>query len=294
MNQVFDKFENAGLPRVPAAVERTIGGILLDAGKITAADAERALRLQKEKGLRFGEACVKLGLVSQSDIEQVLSGQFRFPYLRPGESRLGNELVAAYEPFSSHVEGLRALRTQLLLRWFSPECKTLAITSPARGDGRSYLAANLAVVFSQLGEDTLLVDADMRQPRQHRIFNLVNRVGLSAILAGRAGADCVDRIEHFSNLSVLAAGAVPPNPLELLSRPHFPQLLDQLARRFDVILIDTPAAALGADAQAIAIRAGGALMVAREGCTRLKELQSLAAGITSANAVVVGSVFNRL
>lgn len=288
MNSMVDLFKN--LARMPAEEERTIGALLIGAGRITAADAVRAARLQDAKGLRFGEACVKLGLITPADVERALSEQFRYPCLLAGESDLGKELVAAYKPFDLEVEAMRALRTQLLLHWIGPERRMLAICSPARGDGRSYLAANLAVAFSQLGKATLLVDADMRQPRQHQIFNLANRTGLSAALAGRAGTECVKPVEEFSKLWVLAAGPVPPNPLELLSGSEFPILLDQLKQRFDVVLIDTPAASLGADAQMIAARAGGALVLAREGRTRFRDLQTLAASVVSGNAVVVGSV----
>lgn len=293
MDHMFDTFEGRGAAKVPASLERTIGGILADSGKITAADAERALRLQEATGIRFGEACVRLRLVTWSDVEQALSGQFKYPYLRPGEGNLGSELAAAYAPFSPAVEALRALRAQLALRWFAPERRLLAIASPAGGDGRSYLAANLAVAFSQLGWETLLVDADLRRPRQHQIFNLGNRVGLSAMLAGRTGAAGVEHIVHFSHLSVLTAGAVPPNPLELLSRPECPRLLHQLSRQYAVVLIDTPAAELGADSQTIAVRAGGALLVARQGHTRTKDLQALENGIVGAGGAVVGSAFNR-
>ena len=272
---------------------RNIGAMLLDSGKITAEDAERALRLQKEQGLRFGDACVRLGLITQADIEQVLASQFEYPYLRPGEGNLSASLIAAYDPFSPQVEALRALRTQLLLRWFSPQRRSLTIVSPHRGDGRSYLIANLAVVFSQLGERTLVVDADMRSAHQHRIFNLDNRLGLSAVLSGRAEADCAERIPHFADLSVLPAGVAPPNPLELLSREEFPRLLGTLAGQFDVILVDSPCSASGSDCQAIAARTGGAVLVAREDFSRLRDLQGLAAMITSADATVVGCVLSR-
>jgi protein-tyrosine kinase len=288
----MDLIERAGHTALPPGPDRTIGGILLDSGKITSVDAERVLRLQKEQGLRFGEACVKLGLVSQADIEIALSDQYRYPYLRPGQASFSKELVAAYEPFSAAVEGLRALRTQLLIRWFGTNREALAIASPGRGDGRTYLAANLAVVFSQLGEDTLLIDGNMRQPRQQAIFNLSNRTGLSSALSERAGTECIERVPHFAKLSVMTAGAVPPNPVELLSRSAFQSLLDQVRRRFDVVLIDTPAGSLGADAQAIAVRAGGALLLAREGHSRLKDLKTLSARIVSGEATVVGSVFN--
>ena len=289
-----DLLDGASITRLPPADDRTIGGILLDSGKITSAGAERALRLQKERGMRFGEACVELGLVSQADIELALSSQFHYPYLRPGQANLGSELVAAYEPFSSRVEALRGLRTQLLLRWFGTDREALAIVSPDRGDGRSYLAANLAVVFSQLGEDTLLIDGNMRQPRQHEIFGLDNRTGLSTLLAARASTDCIARIPDFAKLSVMSAGAVPPNPVELLSRSGFQNLLAQLKRRFDVVLIDTPAALSSVDAQAVTVRAGGAVVIGREGRSRLSDLRTLAARITSSDATVVGSVFNQL
>ena len=288
MNSLVDKFRN--LARMPAETQRTIGAILIARGRITAADAARAARLQDAKGLRFGEACVKLGLATPADVERALSEQFGYPCLHPGESHLGNELVAAYKPFDLEVEAMRALRTELLLRWINPDRRMLAICSPARGDGRSYLAANLAVAFSQLGKGTLLVDADMRQPRQHEIFNLGNRAGLSDTLAGRGGADLAKPVAYFSRLWVFAAGPVPPNPLELLSSSEFPNLLEQLKQRFEVVLIDTPAASAGADAQMIAIRAGGALVLAREGKTRFRELQALAASVAGGNAVVVGSV----
>lgn len=273
--------------------DRSIGKILLDAGKLKAGDAERALRLAKDKGIRFGEACIELKIVSQADIDGALSRQFDYPYLRPGEANLSNELVAAYHPFSTQVEALRALRTQLLLRWFNPERKLLAIVSPSRGDGRSYLAANLAIVFSQLGEKTLLIDADMRHSRQQDLFNISNQYGLAALVTGRVNGAAVERVGHFANLCVIPAGATPPNPLELVSRPEFKDLLANESQSFDVVLIDTPAAEISSDAQAIAARAGGALVVARQDRSRIDAIGRLTASIQSTRAEVVGCVFNR-
>lgn len=210
--------------------ERSIGAILIDAGKLRAEDAERVLRLQREKQLRFGDAAMQLGLVSEVDIEQALSRQFDYPYLSRGESKVAEEVIAAYNPFAPQVEALRALRSQLVLRWFDtePAHKALAITSPGRDEGRSWLAANLGVVFSQLGERTLVIDADMRSPRQHLLFGVDNRAGLSAILSGRSSPDIIQQVPALRDLSVMPAGAVPPNPQELLARPTFGQLLQEL------------------------------------------------------------------
>ncbi|MBC7208650.1 MAG: chain length determinant protein tyrosine kinase EpsG, partial [Methyloversatilis sp.] len=245
-------------------------------------------------GLRFGDAAISLGLLKESDIQFALSRQFDYPFLQAGESAVSDEVIAAYRPFTHQVEELRALRSQLMLRWFDAEAerKTLAIVSPERGEGRSFIAANLAVVFSQLGERTLLIDADMRNPRQHTLFSVSNRVGLSETLAGRGGPDAVQRVPALLDLCVMPAGAVPPNPQELLSRPVFSQLLGQLSKDFDVILIDTPAGAEYADAQTIAVRASGALMVARKNVSRASRLRRLADELITASATVVGSVMN--
>ena len=94
--------------------------------------------------------------------------------------------------------------------------------SPGSGEGRSYITANLAVLFSQMGKRTLVIDADLRKPRQHRIFGLPGKIGLSALLAGRAGAEVMCDIPQLPGLTVLPAGVLPPNPQELLSRPRLP------------------------------------------------------------------------
>jgi protein-tyrosine kinase len=294
MSSMIERLGEIAPPPSVHVADRSIGRILLDAGKLKAGDAERALRLSKEKGVRFGEACIQLKLVNQADIDSALSDQFDYPYLHPGDTKLSGELVAAYRPFSKQVEELRALRTQLLLRWFNPDRKLLAIVSATHGDGCSYLAANLAIVFSQLGERTLLIDADMRDGRQHELFKLSNQYGLSALLSGRVNGAAIERVGHFANLSVLSCGATPPNPLELASRPEFKELLANESRNFDVVLIDTPAADVGSDAHAISSRAGGALVVARENRSRIDALGRLISSIQSTQVEVVGCVFNRL
>ena len=271
---------------------RSIGAILIDTGRLTLENAENILHFQKEHGLQFGDAAIKLGLLTQQDVQFALARQYDYPYLLAGEGRVSEELVAAYAPFSPQVEGLRALRSQLMLRWFTDEAerKTLAIASPGRGEGRSYLAANLAVVFSQLGEHTLLIDADLRNPRQHRLFGLENRSGLSSLLSNRGDAGDVQRIPSFVDLSVLPAGPMPPNPQELLGRQAFARLLDEFSREFDVVIIDTPADGDCADSRTIAVRASGALLVARKHQTSLVKLGTLNEALRRMGVQVVGSV----
>jgi chain length determinant protein tyrosine kinase EpsG len=280
----------------PLDAGRSIGAILIDSGKLTPAGAEQILHAQKELGLHFGEAAIQLGLVTAQDIQAALAKQYDYPYLLKGEyaGEVSEELIAAYQPFSHQVEILRGIRSQLMLRWFTgePEQRTLAIASPGRGDGRSYLAANLAVVFSQLGEHTLLIDADLRNPRQHELFGLDNRRGLSTILAGRAESSELRRIPSFIDLSVLVAGPQPPNPQELLGRPIFARLLEEMVNEFDVVILDTPAFAHYADVQTIAVRASGTLVVARNNCCPVSGYREMVRRFADAGVAVVGSVFN--
>jgi len=267
----------------------TIGALFLDAGKISASDAERIIALQKKTGMRFGDAAKALKLVNDEDIQQALSQQFDFPFLAASEANISKELVAAQQPMSAQVEALRAVRGQLMLRWLNDAHKTLALLSPGRSEGRSYMAANLAIVFSQLGERTLLIDADLRQPQQHVLFRLQNDYGLSNVLAGRTDLTAVTRIAGFRDLSVLPAGTVPPNPVELISR-GLKNCLHQLQSQFDVILIDTPSAEQGIDAQIITSLCSGSLLVARQHKTRLNDLQQLKEALQETGTQCLGVV----
>jgi receptor protein-tyrosine kinase len=281
-----------GAPRA----NRSIGAILMDSGVLSPEDAERILLLQKEQGLRFGEAAVRLGLLTEADIQYALSRQFSYAYLRTVGDRkpLSDELVAAYHPFSPRVEELRAIRSQLMLRWFdkSEQRQVLSIVGTDRGEGRSALAANLAVVFSQLGERTLLIDGDLRNPRQHDLFLLQNKVGLSTVLSGRSRDEAIIRITDLTGLYVLPAGPTPPNPLELLSRLNFDEFLIHVRASFDVVIFDTPALTSGEDGAMIAVRTGAALAVARSGHTRVSAFNDMVQGLMHAGVAVVGSVLN--
>lgn len=282
-----------GSARVLARGDRRLGGILAAEGKLDAADIERVLRLQQAEGLRFGEAALRLGLVSAEDLHRAVARQFDFPAPLPGGDASA-ELVVARAPFHPCAEELRALRTQLQIRWSNAGVnpRLLAIASPGTGEGRSYVAANLAVAFAQLGERTLLVDADLRSPRQHRIFGLPERAGLSAVLSGRADRGALLPLPDFGPLSILPAGAVPPNPQELLSRPGLAALLRELRAEFDVILFDTPPARHCADAQSVAFRAGHALVLARRHHTRLADASAVVRELGDTGARVLGTVCN--
>jgi protein-tyrosine kinase len=291
MEQIMNFPAPAATPAsTPPRSGDSIGALLLAARKITPENADQVLRMQKETGMRFGEAAQRLGLVTDADIAQVLARQFDYSYLEPGKGPFPEELVAAYQPFSPQVETLRAVRSQLLLKYFAGHRKSLVVLGVSSGDGASLFAANLAVVFSQLGQRTLLVDANLRKPRQHEIFALKGRQGLSDVLAGRSGLDVVSKIEEFVDLSVLGAGTLPPNPQELLSRGTFGALNAQLESQYDVVLYDVPSVELGSDALMAAARSGGALLVVRRDKTALADVALLREQVERSGADVVGAV----
>jgi protein-tyrosine kinase len=272
---------------------RSIGEILVGLGKLSIEDVENIQRVAAEKSIRFGEAAVQLGLLTPDDIDGALARQFRFPIVSVGDEGFAKAVVAAYDPLNHVVDQMRALRSQLMFHWLNDaERKILAITSPGRGEGRSWLAANLAVALAQIGKRTLLIDADMRNPFQHRLFNIDNSSGLSALLTGRAAPTAVHRVHPALRLHVVPAGVVPPNPEELLARPLFASILDRLGARFEVVLLDTPAAMPTSDAQLIAANAGNALMLARGDHTRRANLMTVMAALKQARVNVVGSVVN--
>lgn len=275
---------------------RSIGAILVDKGLITMDDTSRVIELQREQKIRFGEAAVKLGLISEGDLRDALSYQYQYAYLLSANGKhTSDELVAAYKPFSPEVDQLRAIRSQLMLRWRgkSRGRAMLAIVGAGRAQGTTYLAANLAVVFAQLGEKTLLIDADMHAPRQHALFQLNNQLGFSSLLAGRSDvASVLHTISFMPNLDVIPAGPIPPNPQELLNRDNLAELLDWAGKTYDIVLIDTPSMSTGADSTLLASRAGAALAVARANETKISAFSGLIEELKRANINVVGSVMN--
>lgn len=282
------------VPELTHQRTRSIGAILVELGRLSPDDIERIQQHASKHSVLFGEAALSLRLLTQADINLAIEHQFKYPILaRGGDSGVSDDVVAAYQPQHPTVEALRGLRSQLTLRWAeNAERKTMVILSPDRGDGRSWLAANLATVFAQMGERVLLIDADMRHPRQHQLFNLNNAVGLSALLTGRAGKEIIARIHPQMRLFVLPAGLRPPNPQELLGRKVFDLILEALASRYDWVIIDTPATSESADALLLASRADAAVMLVRRNHSRAEELKTAMRNIAESGVRVIGSVIS--
>lgn len=275
------------------APDRTIGSLIRDVRELSDEQIQLIVAHQRKSGMRFGEAAVALRLVDRKDVLGALSRQFQYATGFAGREA-NKELVAALDPFSDQADAFRELRSRLLLEVLGerPRC-ALAVVSPDAGDGKSYLAANLAVGFSQLGERTLLIDADIRTPRQHSLLGVERGIGLTSVLAGFAEADAaVAAVPGLPSLFLMPAGAVPPNPLELLQRPAFGVLVRRMLEEFEHVVLDTPAAVRGADSRVIAARCGAALVVARKGRSRMQALEGLLGALERGSARIAGVIVN--
>lgn len=281
-----------------APIERVkaIGQRLRTVRALTDAQIEQILLHQRQHGIRFGDAAVALKLATRDEVTRALAQQFDFPYAARERCRLSDELVTATQPFGDQAEVFRNLRTRLLLEHLDPPHPrlALAVVSTDIGDGKSYCAANLAISLSQMGRRTLLIDADLRRPRLHQLFGLPDRGGLSGVLAGhQSAAEVIHGIEDLPSLELLSAGSPPPNPQELLQRPHFTLLMQELLTRFDHLIVDTPAASQGADARLLAAKCGAALIVGRSGRSQLKHLQALSASMARTATRLTGVLINQ-
>lgn len=276
--------------------DKPIGDIIAETNNLSPEQVKQILEFQKNTGQKFGEAAVALGFAKREDVLWALSQQFHYPYAENIKT-VNSELVAATNPFDAPAEFFREIRSQLLPTVFKNDDPkpALAVCSPNTGDGKSYFAANLAIAFSQLGGRTLLLDADVRSPRQHEIFGLPNEHtnnGLSGVLAGRAQSNVIRPIDALSSLYIMPVGVVPPNPLELVQKPTFDILLNELVRKFDYVIVDTPAAEHGADARVIAAKCGAAIALCRQGKTSAKALQSLVKSLKSSGTQFAGTIMN--
>jgi protein-tyrosine kinase len=271
---------------------RPLGEIMVAMGLIDGRSRDVVLERQQAMALPFGECCRRLKLIDAEGLSKALAWQFGYVYPAFGSTQFTKDLVMVSDPFGAYADAMRSVASRLMSRWIGAGSNALAVTSAEPGEGRSHVAANLAVSFAQAGYMTLLIDADLRKPKQHIIFGVSQHPGLSRLLCGFAPEDVVNRIGQFRNLAVITSGPRPPNPSELLGRNELAVLMTQAKECYDVVLVDTPAATSFSDAESIALAAGGALLVVRKSRTRQAKLRGLAESLADNGVEVVGTVMN--
>jgi protein-tyrosine kinase len=263
--------------------------------------------------IRFADAALHTGVVTQDEldraldwirhravqqsrgiIEEVLRRQVRREVVlwKGNQLKPCEQLILAHDSGHPRSESLRSLRTELLLRMRNLGTGIVALLSPCAAEGRSQLAAELAIAFAQLGRRTLLVDADLRRPRQHVLFGADNEKGLSQGLVD-GGEFHLQGVQGLPQMALLTSGVLPPNPLELLSGIRFERLMAEWRRSFEFVVLDTPPTAESSDAIAVATTAGQVLILSRANVTPFTALKEMSRKLETTHARTLGAVIGR-
>lgn len=202
------------------------------------------------------------------------------------------KLIVKNDPRSPVSEQYRTIRTNIQFSTVDSDIQTLMITSSGPGEGKSTTTANLATVFAQQGKRVLLVDADMRKPTVHYTFTLTNTFGLTTVLTKQM--DLLDAATELdtSNLFVLPSGPIPPNPSELMGSRAMDEFLELAKREFDLVIFDTPPVLAVTDAQILANRCDGTILVVSSGTTEKENAVKAKELLTAAQSKILGVVLN--
>ncbi len=202
------------------------------------------------------------------------------------------ELVTHISPKSPVSEAYRILRTNIQFLGVDTPIRTLVVTSAGPQEGKSTTAANLSIIIAQSGQKVLLVDADLRRPTLHRIFGQVKPVGLTDVL--RREVTLLDAVQptEAENVDLLTSGALPPNPAELLHSERMQTLLGEMREAYDVVVFDSPPAAVIADAALLASQVDGAILVVSHGQVTGPQAMRAKDMLMNAKARILGVVLN--
>jgi capsular exopolysaccharide synthesis family protein len=170
----------------------------------------------------------------------------------------------------------------------------MMLTSAGPGEGKSTTVTNLAVVYAQSHKHVLIIDADLRKPTMHHTFSKSNRTGLTSLLTGQATLQEVIKETHIERVDILTAGPIPPNPSEILSSNRMTRILEELKETYDIILIDTPPALAVTDAQIIAAKVDGVILVIDSGKVKTEMAMKTKASLDHVKARILGVVLNNI
>ncbi|WP_409344178.1 CpsD/CapB family tyrosine-protein kinase [Paenibacillus sp. MBLB4367] len=203
-------------------------------------------------------------------------------------------IITHSNPKSPISEAYRTLRTNIDFSSIDASMRVMMLTSAGPGEGKSTTTTNLAVAYAQADKKVLVIDADMRKPTMHHTFLKTNRRGLSNVIAGQATADEVILETQVNNLFLMTAGPIPPNPSEMLSSKKMTAMLEELKETFDMIIIDTPPALAVTDAQIVATKCDGVLLVVDYGRVKREAAIKVKSNLEHVNAKLIGVVLNNV
>lgn len=203
-------------------------------------------------------------------------------------------LITFDRPKSAMSEAYRLLSADLGFAGMERPFRSVLVTSPQPEDGKSSVVSNLAVVTAQAGYKVMLVDCDLRKPKQHRIFQVPNSVGFTNCIINNMDPEKAAFDLNISNLKLLTSGPIHPNPAEILNSGRTRQLWRTLAGKYDYVFIDSPPILPIADASILSSQVDGVLLVVRPGFTRADATKKIKEQMTMANARLIGIVLNQV
>jgi succinoglycan biosynthesis transport protein ExoP len=215
------------------------------------------------------------------------------PHMKRGLTPLARAQAVHWDPMSEVSEAYRAVRTAVHFGVQAGQARTIVVSSPTPGDGKSTLASNLAISFAQAGKRTLLLDADFRRPVQHRMFEIKDSdSGLTAVLAGHEPLSKAIRRTVVEGLDLLPAGPLPLNPSELLNGESFAAIIEELMQKYDHIVLDCPPVIAVTDARILGALCDLSLLVLRAGKTTRQGAELARTGLLSVGSRLLGVVVN--
>jgi polysaccharide biosynthesis transport protein len=234
-------------------------------------------------------------LKTPDDVEQTLGVPvLGFVAEMQYKNKKAEDVYVSRQPRSPVSEAFRSLRTNLEFSSVNKPIRTIIVTSPSPAEGKTTIAVNLAAIYAQSGKQVALLDADMRHPCVHRLLGLPNRDGLSNLFRTGESVHTVSRTKlELPQLRVITSGSLPPNPAELLGSERMSQILDELCKLVDMVVIDTPPS-LVADAQILSGKVDAVLLVVQPGKTQAETAMSAMELFKRAGARVIGTVLNRI
>ena len=307
------------IPNEAPFAESDLRSRMVSRYQLSSEAVEQIFELMERDAMPFPEAAMHLGYIRREDLPpdellgDVLSARpdkvvpraglietainrmssKRDVILRQGPAvEPGPQLQVALDRANPRNEKMRGLRTELLLlHETSNQANVVAVLSSSSGEGRSQLCAELAISFSQLGRRTLLVDADLRNPKQHVLFGSNNEFGLSQSIAQNT-KPYLHPVKGLDHLFLLSAGPIPSNPLELLSDGRYERLVKDWRAAYEFVVIDTPPVSQFADALAVATLVGRVIILSRAKVTSYKNIREMMRRLETTRAQVLGGVLN--
>ncbi|MEK4629447.1 MAG: CpsD/CapB family tyrosine-protein kinase [Solibacillus sp.] len=207
-------------------------------------------------------------------------------------SKIARKLVTISGGKSYILEQFRTIRTNITFSMTDQELKTILVTSSTPGEGKSTNAANLGVVFAQEGKRVLIIDGDLRKPTLHHTFKTFNKVGLSKVLTKKASIEEAIQETFIVGLYVITSGPIPPNPSELLSSNAMDELVLEVQKDYDIIIIDSPPLLSVSDAQILANKCDGTILIVNAGVVEKSAVQKAKAILSTTHSKILGVVLN--